>query len=96
MAVANLRDGGAFRGSCADRVGDAELGRVLVLSGAGHDDLNAVVGRICLERRGRGPDELASVGQILGQAPDGKDIGGGTAEKDDGDAAGGGGLRDHD
>jgi hypothetical protein len=65
----------------------------LVLSGTADDDLQTVVGSIRREARGRGPDELPRIGEIVGQAADGDNVGGRAAEKDDGDAAGGSGLR---
>ena len=94
LAIADLGDNSARGGHCADRVGDTELGRVLVLSSTGNDDLDAVVGNIRLQGRGRGPNEFTGVGEIVGQAPDGDNVSGWAAQEDNGYAASGGGLRD--
>ncbi len=46
------------------------------------------------EACGRGPDEFTGVGEVVGQAADGHDVGGWAAEEDDRDTAGGCGLCD--
>lgn len=86
------RDNDAGR-SDAVLLGDAELGRVLVLAIHIVNELHAVVGDISLELGSRGP----GVGAGVGDADDnggtnGDNIGRGATEKDEGDGVGGGWL----
>lgn len=74
-------------------LGNAELGAVLVLAGDVVDDLDAVAGSVGggLEVSGRGPDELAAVGDSLGEGrTELDDVGGGALEEQHGDGVVGG------
>ncbi len=94
-----LRDGSRCRCRCRRlgrggvRVGDAELGRVLELAGAGHDDLQSIARHVRLERGGGRPGEGAGVGNIVAQAIDGDHVFRGPTEEHDGHGPRGGGLR---
>ena len=50
-------------------VGDAKLGGILILSSPGYDDLEAVVGDICLKASGGSPNEFAGIRKVVYQAP---------------------------
>ena len=93
--AAAVGGGGGARGSDAGALGalgDAELGRVLVLAGHVVDELEAVVGGVGLEARGRSPGECAAVGDASHDGGDGDHVGGRAAEENKRDAVGGGWL----
>jgi hypothetical protein len=56
------------------------------------NELEAVVRGVCLERRSRGPDEGAAVGDTDDDGAEGNDVGRGAAEQDEGHAVGRGWL----
>ena len=85
MTVADLRNrGGTTRiilgrlGADEPRIGYTELCRVLVLTGALDDDLDAVVRHIGCERGRRGPDELSAVRDVVHNTTNWQHIGGWT------------------
>lgn len=86
--------GGGRGGGCGFvvGVGDAELGGVLVGAGGIDDELDAVPERVRLEGGEGDPDVGAGVGDFFDNGVEREDVGGGAAEKDEGDSAGGGGL----
>lgn len=86
-------DGGGGAGAGADTGGGAEteLGGVLVLAGTLDNEEQTVVGGVGGQVRARSPGELARVGDLLSEGLEGLDVGGGTAEEDQGDGTLGGG-----
>lgn len=83
--------GGAGNGNGAGSGGDTELGGVLVLAGTLDNEEETVVGGVGRKVGARSPLELAAVGDGLGESLEGNDVGGGTAQEDQGDGANGGG-----
>ena len=85
--------GGASDGAGAgdNSGGDTELGGVLVLAGTLNNEKQTVVGDVGLQVSARSPAELAAVGDGLGKSLEGEDVGGGTAQKNEGDRANSGG-----
>lgn len=75
------------------RVGDTELSGILVLSGGIINQLDPIMGDVCLEVGGRSPRVGTSVGNLLNDGAKRNDIGRRAAKKDEGDSSRGGRLQ---
>lgn len=62
-------------------VGNSKLRRILELAGAGHDDLETVVGYVGCQSGGRRPRKCTCVGNAVGEAVDWNDVLGWAAQK---------------
>jgi len=90
LSGASLGSGGGA-GAGASGGGETELGGVLVLAGTLDNEEETVVGDVGLEVGAGGPLELSAVGDGLSESLEGNDVGGGTAQEDQGDGTSGGG-----
>lgn len=86
----NLRSSGGRRRRSAVRVGDTELGGVLVLASSLDDQEETVVGDIGLKAGAGSPFELAGVGDLLGNSLESLHVGALATEKDQRDGTLGG------